>query len=250
MSMAPERGILGIRRHFTTDGTDPYDDIDWEVRTARLVDHRDGSVAFEQEDVEVPVDWSVNATNILAQKYFRGATDAPDRESSLRQVADRVTGTIADWGLRDGYFVDAAEAATFADELRYLVITQRAAFNSPVWFNIGVPGVPQQASACFILSVDDQMSSILNWYVEEGMIFKGGSGAGVNLSAIRSSKEALRGGGQASGPVSFMRGADASAGTIKSGGTTRRAAKMVVLDVAHPDVEEFVWCKALSLIHI
>ncbi len=244
MSMAPERGILGIRRHFTTDGTDPYDDIDWEVRTARLVDHRDGTVAFEQEDVEVPVDWSVNATNILAQKYFRGATDASDRESSLRQVADRVTGTIADWGLRDGYFVDAAEAATFADELRYLVITQRAAFNSPVWFNIGVPGVPQQASACFILSVDDQMSSILNWYVEEGMIFKGGSGAGVNLSAIRSSKEALRGGGQASGPVSFMRGADASAGTIKSGGTTRRAAKMVVLDVAHPDVEEFVWCKA------
>ena len=244
MSMAPERGILGIRRHFTTDGTDPYDDIDWEVRTARLVDHRDGSVAFEQDDVEVPVDWSVNATNILAQKYFRGATGAPDRESSLRQVADRVTDTIADWGLRDGYFVDAAEAATFADELRYLVITQRAAFNSPVWFNIGVPGVPQQASACFILSVDDQMSSILNWYVEEGTIFKGGSGAGVNLSTIRSSKEALRGGGQASGPVSFMRGADASAGTIKSGGTTRRAAKMVVLDVAHPDVQEFVWCKA------
>ena len=244
MSMAPERGILGIRRHFTTDGTDPYDDIDWEFRTARLVDHRDGSVAFEQDDVEVPVDWSVNATNILAQKYFRGATDAPDRESSLRQVADRVTGTIADWGLRDGYFVDAAEAATFADELRYLVITQRAAFNSPVWFNIGVPGVPQQASACFILSVDDRMSSILNWYVEEGTIFKGGSGAGVNLSAVRSSKEALSGGGQASGPVSFMRGADASAGTIKSGGTTRRAAKMVVLDVAHPDVEEFVWCKA------
>ena len=244
MSMAPERGILGIRRHFTTDGTDPYDEIDWEVRTARLVDHRDGSVAFEQDDVEVPVDWSVNATNILAQKYFRGATGAPDRESSLRQVADRVTDTIADWGLRDGYFVDAAEAATFADELRYLVITQRAAFNSPVWFNIGVPGVPQQASACFILSVDDQMSSILNWYVEEGTIFKGGSGAGVNLSTIRSSKEALRGGGQASGPVSFMRGADASAGTIKSGGTTRRAAKMVVLDVAHPDVKEFVWCKA------
>ena len=136
MSMAPERGILGIRRHFTTDGTDPYDDIDWEVRTARLVDHRDGTVAFEQEDVEVPVDWSVNATNILAQKYFRGATDASDRESSLRQVADRVTGTIADWGLRDGYFVDAAEAATFADELRYLVITQRAAFNSPVWLSL------------------------------------------------------------------------------------------------------------------
>ncbi len=244
MSMAPERGILGIRRYFTSDGADPYDDVEWEVRTSRLVDHRDGSVAFEQDGVEVPADWSVNATNILAQKYFRGALDAPEREFSLRQVADRVAGTIADWGLRDGYFVDAAEATTFADELRHLVITQRAAFNSPVWFNIGVPGVPQQASACFILSVDDQMSSILNWYVEEGTIFKGGSGAGVNLSAIRSSREALRGGGQASGPVSFMRGADASAGTIKSGGTTRRAAKMVVLDVGHPDVEEFVWCKA------
>ena len=244
MSIAPERGILGIRRHFTTPGIDPYDEIDWEVRTSRLVDHRDGSVAFQQDDVEVPADWSLNATNILAQKYFRGPLDGPDRESSLRQVADRVAGTIADWGRRDGYFADVDEAEAFAAELRYLVVTQRAAFNSPVWFNIGVPGVPQQASACFILSVDDQMSSILNWYVEEGTIFKGGSGAGVNLSAIRSSREALRGGGQASGPVSFMRGADASAGTIKSGGKTRRAAKMVILDVDHPDVQEFIWCKA------
>ena len=244
MSIAPERGILGIRRHFTTPGIDPYDEIDWEVRTSRLVDHRDGSVAFQQDDVEVPADWSLNATNILAQKYFRGPLDGPDRESSLRQVADRVAGTIADWGRRDGYFADLDEAEAFAAELRYLVVTQRAAFNSPVWFNIGVPGVPQQASACFILSVEDQMSSILNWYVEEGTIFKGGSGAGVNLSAIRSSREALRGGGQASGPVSFMRGADASAGTIKSGGKTRRAAKMVILDVDHPDVQEFVWCKA------
>ncbi len=244
MSIAPERGILGIRRHFTTPGIDPYDEIDWEVRTSRLVDHRDGSVAFQQDDVEVPADWSLNATNILAQKYFRGPLDGPDRESSLRQVADRVAGTIADWGRRDGYFADLDEAEAFAAELRYLVVTQRAAFNSPVWFNIGVPGVPQQASACFILSVEDQMSSILNWYVEEGTIFKGGSGAGVNLSAIRSSREALRGGGQASGPVSFMRGADASAGTIKSGGKTRRAAKMVILDVDHPDVQEFIWCKA------
>ena len=244
MSIAPERGVLGIRRHFTTPGIDPYDEIDWEVRTSRLVDHRDGSVAFQQDDVEVPADWSLNATNILAQKYFRGPLDGPDRESSLRQVADRVAGTIADWGRRDGYFADLDEAEAFAAELRYLVVTQRAAFNSPVWFNIGVPGVPQQASACFILSVEDQMSSILNWYVEEGTIFKGGSGAGVNLSAIRSSREALRGGGQASGPVSFMRGADASAGTIKSGGKTRRAAKMVILDVDHPDVQEFVWCKA------
>jgi len=244
MSIAPERGVLGIRRHFTTPGIDPYDEIDWEVRTSRLVDHRDGSVAFQQDDVEVPADWSLNATNILAQKYFRGPLDGPDRESSLRQVADRVVGTIADWGRRDGYFADGDEAEAFAAELRYLIVTQRAAFNSPVWFNIGVPGVPQQASACFILSVEDQMSSILNWYVEEGTIFKGGSGAGVNLSAIRSSKEALWGGGQASGPVSFMRGADASAGTIKSGGKTRRAAKMVILDVDHPDVQEFVWCKA------
>ena len=244
MSIAPERGVLGIRRHFTTPGIDPYDEIDWEVRTSRLVDHRDGSVAFQQDDVEVPADWSLNATNILAQKYFRGPLDGPDRESSLRQVADRVVGTIADWGRRDGYFADGDEAEAFAAELRYLIVTQRAAFNSPVWFNIGVPGVPQQASACFILSVEDQMSSILNWYVEEGTIFKGGSGAGVNLSVIRSSREALRGGGQASGPVSFMRGADASAGTIKSGGKTRRAAKMVILDVDHPDVQEFIWCKA------
>ena len=244
MSIAPERGVLGICRHFTTPGIDPYDEIDWEVRTSRLVDHRDGSVAFQQDDVEVPADWSLNATNILAQKYFRGPLDGPDRESSLRQVADRVVGTIADWGRRDGYFADGDEAEAFAAELRYLIVTQRAALNSPVWFNIGVPGVPQQASACFILSVEDQMSSILNWYVEEGTIFKGGSGAGVNLSVIRSSREALRGGGQASGPVSFMRGADASAGTIKSGGKTRRAAKMVILDVDHPDVQEFVWCKA------
>jgi ribonucleoside-diphosphate reductase alpha chain len=244
MSVAPERGVLGIHRHFTTPGIDPYDEIDWDVRTSRLVDHRDGSVAFQQDGVEVPSDWSVNATNILAQKYFRGPLDGPDRESSLRQVADRVAGTIADWGRRDGYFSDDDEAEAFAAELRYLIVTQRAAFNSPVWFNIGVPGVPQQASACFILSVEDQMSSILNWYVEEGTIFKGGSGAGVNLSAIRSSREALKGGGQASGPVSFMRGADASAGTIKSGGKTRRAAKMVILDVDHPDVQEFIWCKA------
>ena len=244
MSVAPERGVLGIHRHFTTPGIDPYDEIDWEVRTSRLVDHRDGSVAFQQDGVEVPSDWSVNATNILAQKYFRGPLDGPGRESSLRQVADRVAGTIADWGRRDGYFTDDDEAEAFAAELRYLIVTQRAAFNSPVWFNIGVPGVPQQASACFILSVEDQMSSILNWYVEEGTIFKGGSGAGVNLSAIRSSREALKGGGQASGPVSFMRGADASAGTIKSGGKTRRAAKMVILDIDHPDVQEFIWCKA------
>ncbi|MBC8194634.1 MAG: vitamin B12-dependent ribonucleotide reductase [Acidimicrobiia bacterium] len=244
MTLVPDRGVLGLGRHFTSAGSDPYDSVVWERRDSRLVDHRDGSVAFEQLDVEVPADWSVNATNILAQKYFRGSLGTAGRESSLRQVADRVVDTITEWGLRDGYFVDDDEAATFAAELKYLIVTQRAAFNSPVWFNIGVAGVPQQASACFILSVDDQMSSILNWYVEEGTIFKGGSGAGVNLSRIRSSRETLAGGGSASGPVSFMRGADASAGTIKSGGKTRRAAKMVILDAVHPDIEDFIWCKA------
>ena len=244
MTLVPDRGVLGIGRHFTNEGSDPYDAVTWERRDSRLVDHRDGSVAFEQLDVEVPAGWSVNATNILAQKYFRGTLGTAGRESSLRQVTDRVVDTIAEWGLSDGYFVDDAEAVTFADELKHLIVTQRAAFNSPVWFNIGVAGVPQQASACFILAVDDKMSSILNWYVEEGTIFKGGSGAGINLSRIRSSREPLAGGGSASGPVSFMRGADASAGTIKSGGKTRRAAKMVILDAGHPDVEDFIWCKA------
>ena len=244
MTLVPDRGVLGLHRHFTTDGADPYDSVVWERRDSRLVDHRDGSVAFEQADVEVPAGWSLNATNILAQKYFRGTLGSAGRESSLRQVADRIVDTITAWGLRDGYFVDDAEAATFGDELKFLIVNQRAAFNSPVWFNIGVAGVPQQASACFILSVDDQMSSILNWYVEEGTIFKGGSGAGVNLSRIRSSRESLAGGGSASGPVSFMRGADASAGTIKSGGKTRRAAKMVILDAGHPDIQDFIWCKA------
>ncbi|MDP6760310.1 MAG: vitamin B12-dependent ribonucleotide reductase [Acidimicrobiales bacterium] len=244
MTLMPERGVLGIRRLFTEAGVHPYDAVAWEHRESRLVDHRDGSVAFEQLGVEVPASWSVNATNILAQKYFRGKVGTPERESSLRQVADRIVDTIAAWGRDDGYFTDDDEADAFADELKHLIVSQKAAFNSPVWFNIGVPDTSQQASACFILSVDDKMTSILNWYVEEGVIFKGGSGAGVNLSRIRSSREALKGGGTASGPVSFMRGADASAGTIKSGGKTRRAAKMVVLDADHPDVEEFIWCKA------
>ncbi len=218
--------------------------IVWERRLARLTDHRDGSVAFEQPDVEVPKSWSQNATNILAQKYFRGETGSPERESSLRQVVDRIAGTITGWGDRDGYFADPAERDAFRDELAQLLITQRAAFNSPVWFNIGVAGVPQQASACFILSVDDSMESILEWYSTEARIFKGGSGSGVNLSSIRAGTEPLRGGGTASGPVSFMRGADASAGTIKSGGKTRRAAKMVILDADHPDIVDFIWCKA------
>jgi ribonucleoside-diphosphate reductase alpha chain len=246
MAIAPQRSEIGIRRHFTTEGVHPYDEVRWERRDARITNYRDGTVAFEQLGVEVPESWSVNATNILSQKYFRGTLNTDEREWSLRQVADRVADTITAWGLKDGYFVDDEEAQIFNHELKFLIIHQRAAFNSPVWFNIGVPGVPQQASACFILSVEDQMDSILNWYTEEGVIFKGGSGAGVNLSKIRSSHELLKGGGTASGPVSFMRGADASAGTIKSGGKTRRAAKMVILDIDHPDVEDFIWCKAIE----
>ncbi|MEZ5256836.1 MAG: vitamin B12-dependent ribonucleotide reductase [Ilumatobacteraceae bacterium] len=244
MSLAPERLAIGLGRHFTEPGRDPYEQVQWERRDARITNWKDGTVAFEQLGVEFPTTWSLNATNIVAQKYFRGTLGTTEREDSLRQVIDRVVETIATWGTEGGYFADEAEADTFRDELKSILVTQRAAFNSPVWFNIGVKGVPQQASACFILSVDDKMDSILNWYREEGVIFKGGSGAGINLSRIRSSKELLQGGGTASGPVSFMRGADASAGTIKSGGKTRRAAKMVILDVDHPDVEEFIWCKS------
>ncbi len=246
MAIATEQTGIGLSRYFSTPGVDPYDTVTWERRDARITNWATGAVAFEQLGVEVPSGWSVNATNILAQKYFRGTLGTPEREWSLKQVADRVVGAITEWGQKDGYFIDKAEAETFAAELKWLIVHQRAAFNSPVWFNIGVAGVPQQAAACFILAVDDSMDSILNWYVEEGHIFKGGSGSGVNLSKIRSSKEGLRGGGTASGPVSFMRGADASAGTIKSGGKTRRAAKMVVLDAGHPDVEDFIWCKAIE----
>jgi ribonucleoside-diphosphate reductase alpha chain len=246
MAMAPEQIGIGIQRRFTRRGVHPYDTVAWEVRDARIPNYKDGGDAFFQPGVEFPVTWSQNATNIVAQKYFRGTLGTAEREWSLRQVIDRVSDTITDWGIRDGYFVDQDEAEAFRDELKYLLLHQMAAFNSPVWFNIGVRGVPQQASACFILSVDDTMSSILNWYVEEGTIFKGGSGAGINLSRIRSSREPLAGGGTASGPVSFMRGADASAGTIKSAGKTRRAAKMVILDVDHPDIEDFVWCKAIE----
>ncbi len=246
MAIAPERVGIGIHRQFTKAGQHPYDTVLWERRDARIVHYSTGAVAFEQLGVEVPSHWSLNATNILAQKYFRGTLGGPDREWSLKQVADRVVDTITAWGRKDGYFVDDEEAAIFSDELKYLIIHQKAAFNSPVWFNIGVKGVPAQGSACFILAVEDSMDSILNWYKEEGIIFKGGSGAGVNLSKIRSSREGLRGGGTASGPVSFMRGADASAGTIKSGGKTRRAAKMVILDVDHPDIQDFIWCKAIE----
>jgi ribonucleoside-diphosphate reductase alpha chain len=244
MAIAPQRLGIGIRRYFTTEDRHPYDEVVWDRREARISNFRDGTVAFEQLGVEVPSTWSFNATNILAQKYFRGTLGTPERETSLKQVVDRIADTITSWGIDGDYFVDEEEAETFRAELKHLLITQKAAFNSPVWFNIGVKDVPQQASACFILAVEDSMRSILNWYTEEGIIFKGGSGAGVNLSKIRSSAEALEGGGTASGPVSFMRGADASAGTIKSGGKTRRAAKMVILDANHPDVEEFIWCKA------
>ena len=243
MSLAPDRLSIGIGRFFTTPGVHPYDEVAWEKRDSRITNWRDGTVAFEQLDVEFPVSWSLNSTNIVAQKYFRGTPGTPERESSMRQVIDRVADTIATWGIEGGYFVDNEEAEAFRAELKFILVTQRAAFNSPVWFNIGVKGVPQQASACFILSVEDKMNAILNWYREEGVIFKGGSGSGINLSKIRSSYENLEGGGTASGPVSFMRGADASAGTIKSGGKTRRAAKMVILNADHPDVEEFIWCK-------
>ncbi len=244
MAMAPEQVGIGIRRFFTESGADAYDSVEWERREARIQNYKDGTDAFFQPDVEFPVSWSQNSTNIVAQKYFRGTLGTPERETSLRQVIDRVADTITEWGTRDGYFVDDEEALTFNTELKHILVNQRAAFNSPVWFNIGVKNTPQQASACFILSVEDTMNGILNWYREEGTIFKGGSGSGINLSNIRSSSEGLKGGGTASGPVSFMRGADASAGTIKSGGKTRRAAKMVILNADHPDIEEFIWCKA------
>jgi ribonucleoside-diphosphate reductase alpha chain len=244
MAIAPEQIGIGIRRYFTRPGVHPYDTVEWERRDARIQNYKDGTDAFFQPDVEFPVTWSQNATNIVAQKYFRGTLGTPEREWSLKQVIDRVVDTITAWGMRDGYFVDNQEGAAFRNELKFILLNQRAAFNSPVWFNIGVDGVPNQASACFILAVEDTMDGILNWYREEGVIFKGGSGSGINLSGIRSSQEQLAGGGTASGPVSFMRGADASAGTIKSGGKTRRAAKMVILNADHPDIEEFIWCKA------
>jgi ribonucleoside-diphosphate reductase alpha chain len=240
--VSEDRTGLKLERHFTSDGVHPFDEIEWEQRDAVITDWRTGETAFEQRGVEFPASWSMNATTIVAQKYFRGQLGTPQRERSVQQMVARVADTITEWGRKDGYFADEESADVFNAELTHLLVNQKAAFNSPVWFNVGVEPHPQ-CSACFILSVEDTMSSILNWYVEEGTIFKGGSGSGVNLSRIRSSKESLKGGGTASGPVSFMRGADASAGTIKSGGKTRRAAKMVILDVDHPDVEEFIWCK-------
>jgi ribonucleoside-diphosphate reductase alpha chain len=227
---------------YTRPGVHPYDDVTWERRDIVMTNWRDGSINFEQRGVEFPDSWSVNAANIVTTKYFRGATGSPDRESSLRQLIDRVVSSYRRAGEDFGYFASAEDAEIFDHELTHMLVNQIFSFNSPVWFNVGT-SAPQQVSACFILAVDDTMDSILNWYREEGLIFKGGSGAGLNLSRIRSSKELLSSGGTASGPVSFMRGADASAGTIKSGGATRRAAKMVILDVDHPDIEEFIETK-------
>ncbi|HVX23835.1 MAG TPA: hypothetical protein VG992_00620, partial [Candidatus Saccharimonadales bacterium] len=238
---------LGVERLFTPKKGRAYDQLKWTKKTSLITNPATGKPVFEQKDVEFPEGWSLNAINIVAQKYFSGTPGSPDRESSLRHLIDRVVDTVTRQGLQEGYFETDVEAEDFREELKYVLATQRAAFNSPVWFNIGVPERAQQASACFILSVEDTMPSILNWYVEEGMIFKGGSGSGLNVSAIRSSKEQLgKSAGTASGPLSFMRGADASAGAIKSGGKTRRAAKMVILNVDHPDVEEFIWSKAIE----
>ncbi|MQA14359.1 MAG: vitamin B12-dependent ribonucleotide reductase [Pseudonocardiaceae bacterium] len=238
----PKRA-LRVERVYTTEGRHPYDEVTWERRDVIMTNWRDGTINFEQRGVEFPDFWSVNAVNIVTSKYFRGAPGTEARESSLRQLIDRVVGAYTAAGLEHGYFGNETDAAIFSHELTWMLLHQVFSFNSPVWFNVGTDS-PSQVSACFILSVDDTMESILNWYREEGLIFKGGSGAGLNLSRIRSSKELLSSGGTASGPVSFMRGADASAGTIKSGGATRRAAKMVVLDVDHPDIDEFVATKA------
>src|SRR6187431_2693409 len=240
-TVVKESAGLGVRRFFTIPGRDPFDEIEWETRDA-LIPGKDAP-AFEQKDVEFPKFWSQTATNIVSQKYFRGRMASPERERSVKQMIGRVVDTIGGWGREGGYFATDDEADTFEAELKAILVNQYASFNSPVWFNVGFEAKPQ-CSACFILSIDDSMESILDWIRREGIIFRGGSGSGVNLSRLRSSKEQLSKGGYASGPVSFMRGADASAGTIKSGGKTRRAAKMVVLDVDHPDVEEFIWCKA------
>jgi ribonucleoside-diphosphate reductase alpha chain len=237
---APGRA-LSIDRFFTTADTHPFESIEWEIRDARI-GHGD-RVAFEQADVEFPKSWSQNATNIVAQKYFRGQIGSPDRERSVKEMVSRVAGTISRWGREGGYFASEDDARAFNHELTHILVNQMAAFNSPVWFNVGFEESPQ-CSACFILSVEDTMESILDWNTKEGMIFRGGSGSGINLSNIRGSMEPLAKGGTASGPVSFMRGADSWAGTIKSGGKTRRAAKMVVLDIDHPDIREFIWCKA------
>ena len=240
-AVVDETASITPQRFFTIPGRDPFDEIEWELRHA-LIPGKDGP-AFDQKDVEFPRFWSQTATNIVAQKYFRGRMSSPERERSVKQMIGRIVDTIGGWGRQGGYFATDEEAETFEAELKAILVNQIASFNSPVWFNVGFEEKPQ-CSACFILSIDDSMDSILDWIRREGVIFRGGSGSGINLSRLRSSQEQLSKGGYASGPVSFMRGADASAGTIKSGGKTRRAAKMVVLDIDHPDVDEFIWCKA------
>ena len=236
-----------VRRVFTAPKSKAYDSIKWSKRDSELKNPFTGEIVFQQKEVEIPESWSMNALNIVAQKYFTGTPGTKDREGSLKQLVDRVVDTIVRQGQQEGYFDTTTDAETFREELKYVLATQRAAFNSPVWFNIGAPERAQQASACFILGVEDTMPSILQWYTDEGMIFKGGSGSGVNVSSIRSSVEPLgKSAGTASGPLSFMRGADASAGAIKSGGKTRRAAKMVILNADHPDIEEFIWCKSIE----
>src|ERR1700737_496876 len=260
---------LSFRRFFTQPGVSPYDEIEWEKRTALITDTK-GNPIFEQKDVEVPKDWSVTATNIVASKYLHGTLGTPERESGVRALVTRVAETIRDWGLSQGYFRTPEDGAAFHDELAHILLRQYAAFNSPVWFNVGCDRIEPnsdaqnwhwnpvaarvelgvtgystpQCSACFINSVKDSLDSILTLAKTEGMLFKWGSGTGTNLSSLRSSTEGLSGGGIASGPLSFMKGFDAFAGVIKSGGKTRRAAKMVILNVDHPDVEQFVWCKA------
>lgn len=238
---------LGVRRLFTQSKTKGYEQLKWVKSDSVIMNPFTGKPVFEQKDVEFPEGWSLNAINIVAQKYFSGTPGTDERESSLRHLIDRVVDTITRQGLQEGYFENDTEADTFREELKYVLASQRAAFNSPVWFNIGAADRAQQASACFILGIEDTMPAILNWYVEEGMIFKGGSGSGINISPIRSSVETLgKSAGTASGPLSFMRGADASAGAIKSGGKTRRAAKMVILNASHPDIQEFIWSKAIE----
>src|SRR6267143_99350 len=241
-SKAKSQG-LRFGRFFTPPGSHAYDLVEWERRTAAITGEK-GQVIFEQKDVEVPRSWSQLAINVVAQKYFRGSPGSPERETSVRQIIDRVVDTIARWGREGGYFATEEDAENWAEELRFLLVTQHASFNSPVWFNIGIPGRSQQASACFINSVQDSMESILDLAKTEGILFKFGSGTGTNLPVLRSSKEQLSGGGTASGPVSFMRGYDSFAGSIKSGGTTRRAAKMVILNSDHPDVMDFIHSKA------
>ena len=233
---------LEFRRHFSREGISPYDSVEWEYRTAAITSES-GEVIFEQKNVEVPKNWSMTATNIVASKYFHGKKGSPERETSVRQLVGRVATTITGWGRQGGYFASDQDAAIFHDELVHLLLHQMVAFNSPVWFNCGIEVKPQ-CSACFINSVDDTMGSILELAKTEGMLFKWGSGTGSNLSPIRSSKEQLSGGGIASGPVSFMKGFDAFAGVIKSGGKTRRAAKMVILNAGHPDIVEFINSKA------